>query len=89
MPDLSNNNITKDSVYRTDVDVYGKEIKSVPAESKKIGIDTDNTLFHNITSDTITSSHIDLNSINSFSNISQSRDTVFNLIDSMYDEEEK
>jgi hypothetical protein len=46
MPNTVNGN--NDSVYRTDIDVYGKEIKTVPGQPKQIGIDTNKTLFHNI-----------------------------------------
>lgn len=72
----------QDSVYTHDFDVYGKEIKTIKAQDKQIGIDTNRTLFQNIAEQGV-SRTIDLNTINSFSNTSQSRDSVNSMIDSM------
>ena len=83
MPNNANNiNDAQDSIYKTNIDVYGKQIKTIPAQEKQIGIDTKKTLFQNI-ADQGTNSVVDLNTMNSFSGMSQSRDTVFGLIDAM------
>lgn len=81
MPD-TNNLQQETSVYSTEFDIYGKEIKTIANPGKEIGIDTKKTLFHNIAEQGV-SATVDLNSLNSFSRISQSRDQIYGMIDSM------
>lgn len=78
----NNKELNVQSVYNTTKDIYGKEIKSIPAPGKEIGVDTQKTLFHNII-ESGESSVVDLNQLNSFSSISNSRNQVYDLIDSM------
>lgn len=67
---------------------YNKPIKSIPKPETNIGIDTKNTLIQNI-SQSIESgitgqvSQLDISAIESFTQVSQKRDELYNLIDSM------
>ena len=63
-------------------DVLGKEIKAVPKPEKDIGIDTQGIFYQNIIN-AGRASAIDIGAINSFSQISNSRDMVYNLLDTM------
>lgn len=66
-----------------DIDsLYGKKITSMPAPERGVGIDTSDTLFQNIVT-AGTASVIDISQIQSFSHISQNRDTVYALLDTM------
>ena len=72
----------QDSVYQESPALYGKEAKPTPKPETEIGIDTKKTLFHNIVN-AGTSYQVDLNSLNSFTSVSQSRDQTLGLIDTM------
>lgn len=63
-------------------DSMGQKIKPVELPSKNIGIDVDNQFMDNI-ADAGTEGKLDLNVIESFTNISRSRDSVYELIDMM------
>lgn len=79
---MSTNIKDKNSVYVKDPDLYNKEIKSVPAPERGIGIDTKETIFDNIIQ-VGQSSQMDLNTLDSFTTISQGRDQIYNLLDTM------
>lgn len=70
------------SVYQEQPAVYHKETKAVPAPERGIGIDTEKTLFDNIINAAQKGS-LDVTALDSFRNISQRRDSVYALLDSM------
>ena len=61
---------------------YKNKTKAVPNDTKINDIDTDNS-FYNAIIDAADNSTVDLNNINAFTGISQTRDDVYNLIDIM------
>ena len=77
-----NNVNNDDSVYLDQPDVYHKETIAVPAPERGFGVDTKNTVFHNIINAAI-GGQLDVNSLQSFTSITQSRNTVYGLLDSM------
>lgn len=62
--------------------IVGKKIKPTPKEPQEIGIDTDNTVQLELL-DSVSSSSVDMSSIENLSNVSQTREAVFQLIDTM------
>ena len=62
--------------------VYHKETIAVPAPERNIGVDTNNTIYTNIIN-AGQSHQLDINALESFTSISQSRNTVYSLMDSM------
>ena len=82
MPLNMNNVNNDDSVYLDQPDVYHKETIAVPAPERGFGVDTKNTVFHNIINAAI-GGQLDVNSLQSFTSITQSRNTVYGLLDSM------
>ena len=71
-------------VFSNQVDYKNKTI-SKPIPDKINDIDTHNKFYDNII-DAIDSRQLDINTINSFSNISRSRNEVYNLLDLMGDD---
>lgn len=67
--------------YDATQDMY-KKIKAVPKPEKRIGIDTDGSFMDNIVNAGI-SSKLDISSIESFAGVTQNRDTLYDLIDTM------
>lgn len=76
--DLNN----KDEVIIQDENSYNKKIKSIPKPEVGIGIDTKDVLFDNIIAQGIASA-IDISKINSFSQTAQSREQVYQMLDTM------
>ena len=71
----------KDAKYNFD-DVYGKKIKPEPIPESPVGIDVTDEFWETLANSTI--NHIvDMNSINSFSQISQNRETLYQTLDTM------
>jgi hypothetical protein len=70
------------SPYEEDDKLYGKRIKAVPKPPTEIGIDTDNKFFDNIAGAAM-NNVLDLGAFNSFTNASNSRDSVYKTIDTM------
>lgn len=60
----------------------GTKIKAVPKKEPNIGIDTDVNLYHNILN-AAEGSALDIAALESFLNVSQSRENIYKLIDSM------
>lgn len=77
-----NNTEQENSAFYNDDSSYNKKINSVPTPPKEIGIDTNDTLFSNII-DSGLSSKLDMTEIESFSQMSQTREQVYQLLDSM------
>lgn len=71
-----------DSVIVSDSNVYHKETIAVPAPQRNISVDTDNTIYSNIIAAGQTNK-LDITALEAFTSISQSRNTVFNLMDQM------
>lgn len=63
-------------------DLLGKNIKSVPKEKPEIGIDTTDELAFDILEGSI-NNDVNLNKLESFTNIAQTRETLYSLIDTM------
>jgi hypothetical protein len=61
---------------------YDKPTKAIPKPEKNIGIDTKDTMFQNIIG-AGESSQLDMSQLESFLNVSQSRDQVYTLLDTM------
>ena len=62
--------------------IYGKPTKAVPVPPKNIGIDVDNELFQDIIK-AGESSQLDISKLESFLNIAQSRDQIYDMLDAM------
>ena len=73
---------TKTTAFVNDEQSYNSPIKSQPKPEKNIGIDTKEVLFDNITNAGI-SSQLDISALESFSQVSQSRDQMYAMLDTM------
>ena len=73
---------TENSVYREEPAVYNKAIQAAPAPEREIGIDTNQTVYQNIIQAGINRT-LDISSLDAFTNISQSRDQIYGLLDTM------
>lgn len=73
---------TINSAIELDDTVYGKETRAVPKPQKDIGIDVNNTLYQNII-DVGLASKVDIGAIESFTQVSQNRDQLYSLLDTM------
>lgn len=76
------NQEVKDSVYVNDDSIYNKKIKNIDPPKRDIGIDTEKEFLENIVQAGL-SSYLDMAKIQSFSQISQNRNTIYQLIDTM------
>lgn len=76
MADLNNN------AFIDDASQYGTKTKPVPVPEKNIGIDTDNSFFADII-DAGESGQLDISKLESFTQISQSREQLYQLLDTM------
>lgn len=74
--------INNTSAFVQNDDLYGVKTNPVPKPEKGIGIDTQH-LFLNDLAYFGESSHVDISKIDSFSQISQNRETVYQLLDVM------
>ena len=63
-------------------DILGKEAQPIPVPEKEIGIDV-NDEFANLIINAATNSMLDINSIDGLSNVAQTRETLYTLIDTM------
>lgn len=72
----------KNSFIEDDVDIYNKPTKSIPKPEPNIGIDVQDSLFDNII-EAGENSQLDISQINSFTQISQNRNELYNLYDVM------
>lgn len=79
--ELLNKEETAFDTQYTDM-IYGKPTKAVPVPPKNIGIDVDNELFQSIIN-AGESSQLDISKLESFLNIAQSRDQIYNMLDAM------
>lgn len=74
--------LNNDNAVVNDKTLYGKKTKAIPKPKQNIGIDTEHTLADNIINSAI-SSQLDVNEIMKFTQISDDRDRLYNLIDAM------
>lgn len=72
----------RDIAFVHDDDLYNTKIQPVSAPQKEIGIDLNNTIMSNI-ADTIETSQFDVNALNSFTQVSRSRNEIYNVLDDM------
>lgn len=77
----SNNNLN--SPFVSNNDIYGKKIVAVPTPPKEIGIDTNNTLLQSIVQAEGAASKLDMSDIQAFTQLSQNRDQVYQMLDTM------
>lgn len=69
-------------VFNASQDSLGKKIIPTPPPAENIGIDVDQQLLNNIVNAGINGT-LDIQSLEAFSNISQSRDQIYSLLDTM------
>lgn len=72
----------KNSVFQQDKSIYNKKIEVEPVPEKNIGIDTKQTIAQ-IMIDTMDSSMVDKTQLDNFTNITRTRDQVYDIIDQM------
>lgn len=82
---MTTSNNTENSIYLDKEAIYDKKIVSKPIPKRDIGIDTDNTIIQNIEYAT-SSNSMNISQIERFTQVTQSRDTVYSLIDDMCDD---
>lgn len=69
-------------VFQADSDIYGKPTKTIPKPEKNIGVDLNGTLYQNIIDNGI-NGKLDTSDIDRFTQISEARGQLYNMIDSM------
>lgn len=74
-----------DQVHAHDDELRNRKIEPAPVPKKEIGVDLENSVLQNIV-DTMTTSHIDINALSSFTHVSRSRNELYDIIDSMADD---
>ena len=72
----------KDTAFIKDDPSLHKPIEAVPSPDKEIGIDLNNTVIDTIMN-TIETNKVDMNAIESFTQVSQSRDRIYDILDDM------
>ena len=78
-------NLQNDSAFVTLDDkenIYGSPTRAVPKPEKNIGIDTHGDFLQAMI-DAVTSSQLDISKLESFLNVSQNRNEIYNMLDSM------
>ena len=70
------------SVFNADASIYGKKITSVPKPEGNVGIHTAGTFYDNLIYEG-ENSQLDITKLQSFLQISQSRETMYQLLDTM------
>ncbi len=65
--------------------LFNKKVTPVAVPQHEIGIDLDNRVLDNIV-DTMETSQFDINALNSFTQVSRSRDEIYNTLDDMGDD---
>lgn len=70
------------SLYDSDNPEIGKQLKATPKPVKNIGMDLNNEFYSNII-DGVKASSIDIAKIQSFTQASQTRETIYQLLDTM------
>ena len=74
----------KETTFVPDDDIYNKPIETIPKPQPQIGIDVDNNLLWNIIDGTaVESSHVDLSLLQSFTQVTRDRNTLYDTLDYM------
>ena len=71
-----------ESVYVNDDELYGKKLNPTPPPQRNIGVDLDSQFLSQLADEGL-SSQVDISKIDSFSQISQDREIVYQLLDTM------
>ena len=79
---LNNQINSEDSAFASVDDLYGKKVKTVPKPEKNIGIDLSSQILKN-SAEAISSSKLDLATLESFTRVSQDRETIYDMLDMM------
>lgn len=74
--------IDKEQAFKDEKDVYGNPTRSIPRPEKDIGVDNDNELLKEIATRGI-ANNIDISALESFTSVSQNRNTIYDTIDAM------
>lgn len=72
----------RDTAFVPNDEIYNKPIKAVPTPQEEIGMDLDHTVLRNIT-DAIETSRFDSTALNSFTQVSRTRNELYNTLDYM------
>ena len=80
MADTTTANIK--NLYKDDTSVYGTKINPTPVPSLEIGVDT-NDDFYTAIAENGDASVVDINKLNAFTQISNSRETLYDVLDTM------
>ncbi len=75
----------RDTAFQNNDELYNKKIEPRTIPQKEIGIDLNNTVIDNIV-DTVETSQFDISSLNSFTQVSRSRNDLYDTLDSMGDD---
>lgn len=75
----------RDTAFQERDDLYNSKTQAVPVPQQEIGIDTDNTLIQNVV-DSVEIGQMDISAIDSFTNVSRSRNTIYDTLDAMADD---
>ena len=78
---MENNNLHEKTDSRN-MNLYGKKTVAVPPPKPEIGIDTENEFISNIIDNGV-ASPVDISVINNFTQMSQQRNTMYDLLDAM------
>lgn len=77
--------LIRDTSFDDSSDIYNKPIEAIPKGKPQIGIDLENQLYQNIidASSTGINSRFDINALNSFTQVSRSRNEIYQTLDYM------
>lgn len=74
----------KETTFVPDDNIYDKPIETIPRPQPQIGIDVDNSLLGNIIDGySLESSHVDLSLLQSFTQVTRDRNTLYDTLDYM------
>lgn len=79
---MPNTNLDKSEIFVKDDDQLNKKIKPVPVPSTDISIDVDDEFYKTLI-EAGTSAQIDIGQLNTFSQLSQNRETLYQVLDTM------
>lgn len=79
------NETIRDLAFPDKDDLYNKKIEPVAKPTLEIGIDLENSVIQNVV-DTVETSQFDINTLNSFTQVSRSRNDIYDIMDDMGDD---
>lgn len=78
--------VNKDAgIYIDGSDLYGQQIRTIPQQKRNIGIDTEKEFMDNV-AEAISSNILDIAKIQSFTQVSNNREIIMQLLDTMADD---